>query len=87
MLFIAKTRIIGGPKVVRICWLKARARYERWREELEMVKHHEHEWERRRSEARSPGHKAYAAKQKSVWEKFRQKAEESFGALMIVTSN
>ena len=50
-------------------------------------KHHEHEWERRGSEARSPGHKAYVAKQKSVWEKFRQKAEESFGALMIVTSN
>ncbi|KAN0078144.1 hypothetical protein V8E55_010201 [Tylopilus felleus] len=77
---------------------ESRARYERWREELEMVKHemfwttlwfkhHEHEWERRGSEARSPGHKAYAAKQKSVWEKFRQKAEESFGALMIVTSN
>jgi hypothetical protein len=75
--------------------LKARARYERWREELEMVKHemfwttlwfkyHEEEWERRRNEAKNSGHKAYTAKEKGVWEKFRQKAEESFRTLMSI---
>jgi hypothetical protein len=55
--------------------LKARAKYERWREELEMVKHemfwttlwfkhHEEEWERRWNEAKNSGHKAYTAKEK-----------------------
>ncbi|KAF8430932.1 hypothetical protein L210DRAFT_961004 [Boletus edulis BED1] len=65
----------------RISWLKARARYERWREELGM------QWERRRKEAKNSEHMAYAAKQKAVWEKFREKAEESFGASMIVRGN
>ncbi|KAG6372375.1 hypothetical protein JVT61DRAFT_7825 [Boletus reticuloceps] len=82
----------------RIRWLKARARYERWREELEMVKHemfwttlwfkhHQQQWERRRKEAKNSGHMAYAVKQKAVWEKFREKAEESFETSMIVRGN
>lgn len=49
--------------------------------------HHEEEWERRRDEAVDSGHKAYVAKQKNVWEKFRQRAEESFGTLMRVMGN
>ncbi|KAI9454274.1 hypothetical protein HD554DRAFT_2031459, partial [Boletus coccyginus] len=59
--------------VDRISWLKARARYERWKEELKMIKHEmfwitlwfkhqEEEWERRRNEANNSGHKAYVAK-------------------------
>ncbi|KAF8422991.1 hypothetical protein L210DRAFT_3509839 [Boletus edulis BED1] len=72
---------ISGSEVDRISWLKARARYERWREELGM------QWERRRKEAKNSEHMAYAAKQKAVWEKFREKAEESFGASMIVRGN
>jgi len=70
--------------------LKARARYERWKEELQIVKHemfwttlwfkhHEQEWERRYKTYPNPGLKAYAAKQKNVWKRFREKAEEKFG--------
>ena len=77
-------------KVHRVNWLKERARYERWKEELKIVKHEmvwttlwfkhqEQEWERRYKTYPKPGLKAYAAKQKDVWERFRKKAEESFG--------
>jgi len=76
-------------KVHRVSWLKARARYERWKEELQIVKHemvwttlwfkhHEQEWERRHKTYPKPGLKAYAAKQKDVWERFRKNAEERF---------
>ena len=62
-------------KVHRVSWLKARARYERWKEELQIVKremlwttlwfkHHEQKWERRYKTYPKPGLKAYAAKQK-----------------------
>jgi hypothetical protein len=42
-------------------------------------KYHEQEWERRYKTYPEPGHKAYAAKQKNVWERFRKRAEERFG--------
>lgn len=85
-------------EVERVSWFKARARYERWREELQMVKHemfwttlwfkhHVSEWERRRNGAQNAGHRAYAARQKNIWEKFRKRAEESFGTLMTVVGN
>ena len=38
-------------------------------------------WEKRWSKADEPGQKAYAAKQRKVWESFRIKAEERFGSL------
>ena len=41
-------------------------------------KHHEEAWERRYKTYPKPGLKAYAAKQKNVWERFREKAEERF---------
>jgi hypothetical protein len=41
-------------------------------------KHHEQEWERCYKTNSKPGLKAYAAKQKNVWERFREKAEEGF---------
>jgi hypothetical protein len=80
---------ISASKVHRVSWLKARARYERWKEELEIVehemvwiilwfKHYEQEWERRRKTYPKSGLQAYAAKQKDVWERFRKRAEESF---------
>ncbi|KIM61410.1 hypothetical protein SCLCIDRAFT_122156, partial [Scleroderma citrinum Foug A] len=54
-------------EVFRVSWLKAKARYERWNEELQMVegemfwttlwfKHQEREWERRCKQAIAPGH-------------------------------
>ena len=64
-------------KLHRVSWFKARARYERWKEELEIVKHemvwttlwfkhHEQEWERCYKTYSKPGLKAYAAKQNDV---------------------
>ncbi|KAG9315413.1 hypothetical protein JVU11DRAFT_4564 [Chiua virens] len=81
---------------LRVSWLKARARYTRWKEELEMVrhemfwitlwfKHQEEEWEKRSKNSQEPGHVAYAEKQKDLWQRFRQKAENTFGKEMLVT--
>lgn len=75
--------------VLRVSWMKARARYERWREEIEVVKHEMlwttlwfkyqgKEWERREMEASQPGHRAYSAKQQHLWSSFQRKAEENF---------
>lgn len=41
-------------------------------------KYHEQEWERRYKTYPEPGHKAYAAKQKDVWKRFRKRAEKMF---------
>jgi hypothetical protein len=83
-------------EVHRVSWLKARARYERWKEELQIVKHemlwttlwfkhHEQEWERRYKTYPKPGLKAYAAKQKDVWKRFSEKAEERFEKYMTLS--
>ena len=80
-------------EVFRVSWLKAKARYDRWNEELQMVqaemfwttlwfKHQEDMWERRFMQAIEPGHRAYAAKQQNLWERFRKKAEEIFQGKM-----
>ena len=39
-------------------------------------------WENRWSKAEEPGQKAYAAKQRKIWESFQKKAEERFGSLL-----
>jgi hypothetical protein len=78
--------------VSRVNWLRARARHQRWEEEIEIVKHEmiwtqlwfEHQqqvWERRRRDAAksmSPGHEVYAAKQVWVWTQFWEDARKSF---------
>lgn len=86
----------GFCAVYRVSWLKSKARFERWEEELELVqnemlwttlwfKHQEREWERRRQlQGLEEGHKAYAAKQRHVWESFREKAEQSFKGKMAI---
>ncbi|KAF8547396.1 hypothetical protein OG21DRAFT_1382406, partial [Imleria badia] len=72
-----------------VSWLKAKARYDQWSEEMQMVtnkmlwttlwfQHRERVWENRWVEAVEVGHKAYAAKQRSVWERFRLRAQEKF---------
>jgi hypothetical protein len=82
-------------KVYRVSWLKAKARYERWDEELKIVKHEmcwtilwfkhqEHVWERRFVEHVEPGLQAYAAKQRHIWERFKKNAEDSFGKYIMV---
>ncbi|KIK76542.1 hypothetical protein PAXRUDRAFT_169612 [Paxillus rubicundulus Ve08.2h10] len=81
--------------VYRVSWLKSKARFKRWEEELELVqnemfwttlwfKHQEREWERRWLQALEGGHRAYAVKQRHVWESFREKAEESFKGKMAI---
>ncbi|KIJ58437.1 hypothetical protein HYDPIDRAFT_102655, partial [Hydnomerulius pinastri MD-312] len=80
--------------VYRVSWLKSKARFERWKEELELVchemfwttlwfRHQELEWEQRYMHAVEQGHQAYAAKKKELWERFRRKAEESFEGKML----
>jgi len=82
-----------APEVLRVSWLKAKARYERWSEELQMVKHEMHwtvlwfqdkvrMWEQKWLKAEEPGQKAYAAKQRKIWESFQEKAEERFKSLL-----
>jgi hypothetical protein len=80
--------------VSRVNWLRARARYQRWKEEIEILKHemiwtelwfeHQREvWERREHDAmksRQNGHQAYAAKQVWVWTQFLEDAKKSFAA-------
>ena len=47
-------------------------------------KHHEQEWERRYNVYPKLGLKAYAAKQKDVWKRFRKNAEERFGKYIVL---
>ena len=77
--------------------MKAKERYDRWSEELQLVQgemlwttlwfqHQQDEWEKRFLQATMAGHQAYAAKQRELWGKFRRKAEESFQGKMTVMS-
>ena len=78
--------------VYRVNWLRAKARKERWEEEMELVtsemdwttncfQHHEELWKQRAEKTTSPGHKAYAWKQGSTWETWAKRAEETFRGL------
>jgi hypothetical protein len=78
--------------VYRVNWLKAKARVDRWTEELFLVKN-EMQWTmlwfqnqanlwRERSEMEGDdlpmGHEAYAVKQKKLWNEFLTKSSERF---------
>ncbi|KAG1886594.1 hypothetical protein F4604DRAFT_1571859, partial [Suillus subluteus] len=73
----------------RVNWLKAKARWSRWQEELSLVRHemgwtinwfkyHQKEWNRRWQQATRPGHQAYAYQQVLMWGRFAQDAEKAF---------
>jgi len=75
--------------VYRVNWLRAKARKERWEEEMELVvgemswtvncfKHHERAWKQRGEEGKGLGETAYAWKQKSMWGKWVKLAEDAF---------
>ena len=82
--------------VYRVNWLRAKARYDRWKEELEIVKHEmkwtilwfEHqlkEWMDRLNgsiKEDKPGHIAYAEKQVAMWKTFIKEGERSFRGKM-----
>ncbi|KAI5989846.1 hypothetical protein EDC04DRAFT_2588181, partial [Pisolithus marmoratus] len=69
----------------QINWLKARARRDRWKEEISLVrhemlwtglwfKHHKNIWEKRALHSMEPGKEAYANKQIGLWSDFAEKA-------------
>ncbi|KAG1841841.1 hypothetical protein F4604DRAFT_1597863, partial [Suillus subluteus] len=81
----------------RVNWLKAKARWQRWEEELSLVRHEmgwtvswfghkKDEWDRRYDQATKLGHQAYAQCQVLLWERFLLDAENSFKDKMIVVT-
>ncbi|KAI6105115.1 hypothetical protein EV401DRAFT_1873905 [Pisolithus croceorrhizus] len=69
----------------RINWLKARARRDRWREEVSLVRHEmlwttlwfqyqKEIWETQALQSTEPGKEAYASKQVELWSDFTKKA-------------
>ncbi|KAG1796220.1 hypothetical protein EV424DRAFT_1334024, partial [Suillus variegatus] len=77
--------------------LKAKARWQRWEEELSLVQHEmgwtvswfqykEEEWLRRYKKSVKPGHQAYAHRQMCLWGNFGSEAENSFKDKMIIVT-
>ena len=78
--------------VYRVNWLRAKARVDRWLEELMLVKHemkwttlwfqHQEDLWSERSEREDGilprGHKSYAKKQQKLWNAFKRKSSERF---------
>ncbi|KAI6127047.1 hypothetical protein F5141DRAFT_1200686 [Pisolithus sp. B1] len=73
----------------RINWLKARARRDRWKEEVSLVRHemlwtclwfeyHKDIWGKRALQSTEPGKEAYAKKQMGLWNDFAKKARLMF---------
>ncbi|KAI6042083.1 hypothetical protein EDC04DRAFT_2601224 [Pisolithus marmoratus] len=73
----------------RINWLKARARRDRWKEEVSLVRHemlwtglwfeyHKKMWEPRALQSTEPGKEAYAKKQMGLWSDFASQARLMF---------
>lgn len=81
-------------EVYRVNWLRAKARYTRWKEEYNMVRHEmewtvkyfqyrEKEWQERRKAIKddstgAAGLQAYASKQAGLWRTFSEKAMARF---------
>jgi hypothetical protein len=87
--------------VYRVNWLKAKARVDRWQEELVLVKN-EMQWTilwfknqanlwKERSEREDVvlpiGHKAYALKQQKLYNQFERKASERFAMYLPSDKN
>jgi hypothetical protein len=89
--------IAGPSSVYRVHWLKAKARYDRWNEEVILIPHEmvwtttyfnrqSALWQRRAETAQLEnlfGHSAYALRQKSIWEKFSSQAKISFSNFIL----
>lgn len=81
--------------VYRVNFLRAKARYDRWEEELKIVrhemgwcvlyfKHHQKLWWARAEKTESKaGHHAYALKQIRMWEEFEKEALSLFRGKML----
>jgi hypothetical protein len=77
--------------------LKAKARWQRWEEELSLVRHEmgwtvswfkykKEEWEQRLHKATKHGHRAYAQRQVLLWERFLLNAQNSFKDNMVIVT-
>ena len=78
-------------------WLRAKARYNRWNEELQIVRHEmkwtilwfNHQmkkWEDRLKtcvKENKPGHIAYAEKQIAMWKMFVKEGERGFKEMLM----
>jgi hypothetical protein len=96
-LFLSINSGIDCYSVYRVNWLRAKARHDRWNEELLIVqhemkwtilwfKHQIKEWKDRlkRSEKENkPGHIAYAEKQVAMWKMFVREGERGFRGMVI----
>lgn len=83
--------------VYRVNWLRAKARHDRWDEELKLVKnemgwvvrwfqHQKHVWEGRVEKSRmnvQKGHEIYACKQVDLWNQFERRARRQFQGKMV----
>jgi len=78
------------PLVQRVNWLRAKARVDRWAEELVMVqdqmgntirffKRRSVEWLARAENSWHPGHICYAHQQADMWQGLAEKAITKFG--------
>jgi hypothetical protein len=77
---------------LRVNWLRARARYQRWEEEQKIVENEmkwtiawffsqEEKWKKRADWAKTEkleGHKCYAEKQVYIWEKMKEKCKKEW---------
>ncbi|KAG2341746.1 hypothetical protein BDR05DRAFT_887861 [Suillus weaverae] len=78
----------------RVNWLKAKARWRRWEEELTLTRHEmrwtiswfhhqKTQWLRRSMEAMKSGHQAYGHRQVLLWQMFADNAEDKFKDHML----
>jgi len=85
-------------QVYRVNWLRAKARCDRWGEELKLVTHEmswvvlwfQHQrlvWEERAensNRAGKPGHRIYAFKQVDLWQRLESRTRRQFLGKMVV---
>jgi hypothetical protein len=80
--------------VERVMWLRAKARHERWKEEVMIVEnemtwiklwfqHQIEVWEDRKKRSTTSGHRVFAAKQVGVWKTFLSDASRSFTEVLL----
>ncbi|KAG1743676.1 uncharacterized protein EDB91DRAFT_1081059 [Suillus paluster] len=81
----------------RVNWLKAKARYDHWSEELKLVQYEmfwtiswfrtqEERWRVRADESIKNGNRAYAERQASMWAEFSAQGLKNFEGKLLITS-
>jgi hypothetical protein len=97
-VFCSFISLMVACPVYRVNWLRAKARRDRWDEELKLVKHEmswvvlwfQHQrvvWEGRVDNsniADKPGHRMYALKQVDLWHRLESRARRRFLGKMVV---